>query len=87
MCNASAAVVANQLEPPETKLAHKPDLIASHGPLGIDKSGSVGTGLAGLAVATQVRQNDRVILGQPGGNVAPREMVLRIATTVAAPTP
>jgi hypothetical protein len=54
-------------------------LVAGHGPLGIDEPGGVGNGLAGIAVAAQVGHHDRVVLAEDGGNVAPREVVLRIA--------
>ena len=40
---------------------------------------SIRCSLAGIAVAAQVGHHDRVVLGEDGGNIAPREMVLRIA--------
>ena len=44
--DAGAAVVADQLELPEAELAHEPQLVAGHGPLGIDISCGVRCGLA-----------------------------------------
>ena len=78
MRDAGTAVVAGQLELPEAELLHQAYLVAGHGPLGIDESGGVWSGLAGAAVSAQVGQNDGVVLGEVGGDVAPGEVVLRI---------
>ena len=43
-----------------------------------DESRGVRSGLIGVAIAAQVREDDRVVLSERGGNVAPDEMVLRI---------
>jgi hypothetical protein len=77
--DAGPAVVADQLELPEAELAHEPRLVASHGPLGVSHPRGVRNGLAGVPVATQVGHDDRVVLGEAGRNMAPCEMVLRIA--------
>ena len=79
MGGAGAAIVTGQLELPEAELAHEPRLVAGHGPLGIDQSRGVWGRLGGVAIAAQVGQHDRVILGERGANVTPDEMVLRIA--------
>ncbi len=54
--DAGTAVVASQLELPEAELVHQAYLVAGHGPLGIDESGGVRSGLAGAAVSAQVGQ-------------------------------
>ena len=74
-----APVVADQLELTEAELAHEPDLVAGHGPLGVDQPGGVRGGLAGVAVAAQVGRHHRVVLGQDGRDVAPHEVILGIA--------
>jgi hypothetical protein len=79
LCDAGAAVVAGQGELGEAELAHEPCLVMGHRPLGVDQPGGIGSGLARVAVAAQVRQHDRVVPRQGGGNAAPHQMVLRIA--------
>jgi hypothetical protein len=71
--------MADQLEGLETEPAHEADLVTGHGPLGVDEAGGVRIGLAGVAVAAQVGQHDRVIVGQSRGDVAPGEVILRVA--------
>ena len=68
-----------QLEPREAELAHEPHLIAGHGPLGVHFPGGVRFWLFRVAVAAQVGEHDGVIPGEGGGDIAPHEMVLRVA--------
>ena len=39
-----SAVVARELELLETELAHQPDLVTGHGPLGVEVPGDIGSG-------------------------------------------
>ena len=70
--------MADQLEGLETELAHEVDLVAGHGPLGVDQAGGVRIGLARVAVAAQVGQHHRVVVGQRRGDVPPGEVILRV---------
>ena len=77
--DAGAAVVADQLELREAELAHQPHLIAGHGPLGVHLPRGVRFRLSRVAVAAQVGEHDGVILSEGGGDIAPHEVVLRVA--------
>src|SRR4029077_6077569 len=79
MRDAGAAVVADQLELLEAEPAHEPHLVLGHRPLGVRLPGGVRLWLAAVAVAPQVSQDDRVVFGQGGGDVAPHEVVLGVA--------
>jgi hypothetical protein len=77
--DAGAAVVADQLELLEAEPAHKAHLVAGHGSLGVRLPGGVRIGFAAVAVAPQVGQDDSMVLGEGRGDIAPHEVVLRVA--------
>src|SRR5580658_4676986 len=73
------AVVADQAEPAEAELAHQPDLVPRHEPLGVHAAFGVRLRLGRVSVAAQVSGHDGVVLGQAGGDLPPGQVVLRVA--------
>jgi hypothetical protein len=71
--------VADQLELREAELAHEPQLVAGHRPLGVRVTGGVRFRLVRVAVAAQVGEHDGVVFGEGGGDIAPHEVVLGVA--------
>ena len=74
-----AAIVADQAESAEAELAHQPDLVPCHEPLGVHAACFVRLGLVRVSVAAQVSHNDGVVPGQAGGDLPPYQVVLRVA--------
>ena len=74
-----AAVVADQVELCEAELAHEPQLVAGHGPLGVRVTGGVRFRLARVPVAAQVGEHDGVVLGESRGDITPHQVVLGVA--------
>ena len=77
--HAGAAVMADQLEGLEAKLAHEPGLVSGHGPLGIHQPGGIRDGLGGITIAAQVSRDDRMVPGQDRADTTPHKVVLWIA--------
>src|SRR5580700_1344465 len=75
----AAAIVADQAEPAEAELAHQPDLVPRHEPLGVHAACFVRLGLGRVSVAAQVSHDDGVVAGQAGGDLPPYQVVLRVA--------
>jgi hypothetical protein len=74
-----AAVVANHGELVEAELAHDQRLVPRHRALGVGLMGRAARRLAAVAIAAQVGEDDRMILGEDRGDVVPHDVGLRVA--------
>ena len=74
-----APVVAAQEKGLKPQPGHGVNLILGHGALGVVGMVGVAGGLAAVAIAAQVGGHDGEIRGQPGGDLVPHRMGLRVA--------
>ena len=79
MADAAAAIMADECELLEPELAHDLDLIERHRALGVVGVILAVRRLAAVAVATQVGDDDGVVLGEIGRHQPPRDHRLRRA--------
>jgi hypothetical protein len=75
MHDARAAVVSHHGEAIEAERGHRLDLVLRHRALGVVAR----IRLLAVAVAAQVRRDDRAAFGEPGRHLVPHDMRLRIA--------
>ena len=74
-----AAVVADDREALEAELAHEPDLVGGHRPLGVRRVVGRRGGAGRVAVPTQVGEDHRVPVGEPRRDAVPHDVGLRVA--------
>ena len=72
-------VVADDGELVEAELAHDLDLVCRHRALGVGLVDMAARGLAAVAVAAEVGEDDGVVFGEDGGDVMPHDVGLRVA--------
>ena len=73
-----AAVVADDGELVEAEFAHHQRLVPRHGPLRVGLVGRAAGRFAAVTVTAQVGEDDRMILGEDGGDVVPHDVSLRV---------
>ena len=74
MRDAAAAILADDGEPLEAEVPHDVDLVLRHRALRVVRVIGQALRLAAVAVAAQIRGDDRELLGEPRRDVAPRVM-------------
>ena len=79
MTDPGSAVVAHHGELAEAQIAHHQDLVPRHRALAVGLVARAAGGLATVAVAAQVGQDDGVVFGEYGGHVMPHDVGLRVA--------
>jgi hypothetical protein len=74
-----SAVVTRHGELVEAQIAHHHDLVPRHRALAVGLMARAAGGLAAVAVAAQVGQDNGVVFGEYGGHVMPHDVGLRVA--------